>query len=1118
MPLQFIIGGSGTGKSHTAYEKIIREAERRPDVLYYIVVPEQFTMQAQKTVVEMSSRGGILNIDVVSITRLAYRVFEETGGDMLKMLDDTGKSMVLLKLVLDREKDYPFLGSQIRKPGYLDEVKSLISEFMQYDIPPEDAESMAERAGDRALLSMKLTDIGRLYRRFCDYLEDRYMTGEGVLEELAKAVPLSERLKGSVILLDGFTGFTPVQVNVLRELLHVCRDMMVTVTMDADEGTAAGKSAWSLFSMSRKMMAQLSSLTEEISEPVLLRHSSRSRFSETPALAFLEKNLFRYNGRTFDGDPENIWIFSSESPWAEMEETARRICRLVRTEGLRYGDIAVITGNLEEYGPAARQAFERAGIPFFIDETHGIIQNPFVEYLRAAIELIDKSFSFESVFRYLRSGLSDITPEEADSLENYVRAVGIRSFRRWDEKWVRVYRGMDPAEISALNDIRERFLSETRELREGLSGCRTVRDYCTRLYWFLRRNHIQEKLSVWEDSFRSSGEKTLEKEYSKVYGIVMDLFDRMAEILGDEKMGRREFIRVLEAGLAKAKVALIPPGQDQVLVGDMERTRLKDVSVLFFVGVNEGNIPKSADAGGLLSEADRDFLLEQGTELAPDPKEQMNIQRFYLYLNLTKPGKLVSLSYSMSGSKGEPMRPAYLIGNLRALYPGLKPGAGSPAPDVLPEKPELGFDLLIDGIPEGQEESPLFSELYRWYLRDEKYRPEVLRMIDAAFMRAPSGRIGAAVAKALYGDVPENGSTRLERFASCACAHFLRYGLDIRERQEYEFQAADLGNLVHEVLETFTREMRREGLSFRSIDEETRNALIDRCLDVLAADYGNTILKSSARNAWMKERARKILKRTVWALQQQILAGRFDPEGVEIAFGGGRIDRLDTMEQENRVYVKVIDYKTGSTSFQLLKLYHGLQVQLVLYLDAAVQMEKKRHPGKDVIPAGIFYYNVKDPVIEAGISDPPEEVERLILKALRMNGLCSDDPDIIRSMDETQLSLPVTLSKKTGEPDSRTRGSAADTEQFEVLMQYVRKKTQESRERILCGETEARPYRMKQSAPCDYCPYKGSCGFDRGIPGYAYREIRSTDEKELWALMAEALKEEEGAHGNRMDH
>ena len=429
MPLQFIIGGSGTGKSHTAYEKIIREAECRPDVLYYIVVPEQFTMQTQKTVVEMSSRGGILNIDVVSITRLAYRVFEETGGDMLKMLDDTGKSMVLLKLVLDREKDYPFLGSQIRKPGYLDEVKSLISEFMQYDISPEEAVSMAGRAEERALLSMKLTDIGRLYRRFCDYLEDRYMTGEGVLEELVKAIPLSKKLRGSVILLDGFTGFTPVQMNVLRELLHVCRDMMVTVTMDAEEGTAAGKSAWSLFSMSRKMVSRLSDLASEISEPVLLHHSSRSRFSESPALAFLEKNLFRYNGRSFDGPPGSIRVFSAESPGTEMEETARQICRMVRTEGLRYGDIAVISGNLEEYSPAARQAFERAGIPFFIDETHGIMQNPFVEYLRAAMELVDKSFSFESVFRYLRSGLSEITPEETDLLENYVRAVGIRSFR-----------------------------------------------------------------------------------------------------------------------------------------------------------------------------------------------------------------------------------------------------------------------------------------------------------------------------------------------------------------------------------------------------------------------------------------------------------------------------------------------------------------------------------------------------------------------------------------------------------------------------------------------------------------------------------------------------------------
>lgn len=1103
MSLKFIIGGAGTGKSYTAYENVIREAESRPDVLYYIIVPEQFTMQTQKNVVSMSSRGGILNIDVLSFQRLAYRVFEETGGDTLALLDDIGKSMILRKLTEERESDYPYLGNQIRKPGCLDEVKSLISEFMQYDISPEEVAEMAESAGERTLMNLKLSDVSRLYGAFRDYLENRYMTSEGVMEELTKMIPLSERLKGSVIVFDGFTGFTPVQLNAVRELLAVCRDMTVTVTLDARENPYKGKNAWQLFSMSKKMIRSLSGLTKDIDDPILLYHSDGTRFSHADSLAFLEQNIFRYKKGKYEGRPQNIKIVTAGSPRREMEDIASSICRMVREKGVKYGEIAVITGNLEEYGPAAAQVFEKSDIPYFLDETHSIMQNPFIEYVRASLELIDRDFSSESVMRYLRTGLSDISAEEADRLENYVKALGIRGFGRWNDKWVRVYRGMDPAEIAQINDIRERFVQEIAEFKENNKGNRTVREHCTQLYLFFRKNRIQEKLKEQQLAFGEAGERRLEKEYAQIYSIVLDLLDRMTEILGDEKMNRREFTRIFETGLSKAKVALIPPGQDCVMIGDMERTRLKDVKALFFAGVNEGSIPKAASGGGILSEADRDFLAGQGIELAPDPKEQMNVQRFYLYLNLTKPSEFLQLSFSRTNQKGESQSPAYLIGTLTTLFPGLTvTEAEEEQENEIPENTTSGFEALIRELPSAENfrETPLFAELFRRYLRDEKTRAETMRIVEAAFMRAPEGKIGSTVAKALYGDVPENGATRLERFAACACAHFLRYGLRLSERQEYEFKDADLGNLVHEVLEYFEKALREEGLTLRTVDEEKKEELLNRCLDTLAADYGNTILKSSARNRWMIERARAILRRTIDALQQQVKAGKFDPEGVEIAFAGGRIDRVDVMQEDNRVYVKVIDYKTGNTTFELLKLYHGLQVQLVLYLDAALTIEQKKHPESEVIPAGIFYYNVKDPIAEGSPDDIPEDIEKEILKTLKMNGIATKDTHILEAMDSTFVSLPVTMKKGN---ELGARSSVADEKQFDVLLGYVKTMTGKNRDRILDGETAAEPYRMGTTMPCDYCAYRTVCGFDRNIPGYSYREIRKMDDQELWKRMEE---------------
>ena len=399
MSLQFIIGSSGSGKSCYAYQNIIEQAGLHPEKLFFVIVPEQFTMQTQKTLVEMSPGKGILNIDILSFERLAYRVLEEVGGDSRTLLEETGKSMVLQKMVQQHGKELSYLGGQMRKAGYLDEVKSILSEFMQYDIRDSEIQEMIEDSSDRALLQMKLKDVSVLYQAFIGYLKDHYMTGEEVMDALEKALPFSRKMKNSVLLLDGYTGFTPIQMRVVGELLAVCEKVMVTVTMDAAENLSTRGKPYQLFYMSRQMIHRLSELTREIEEPVLLKDVKKSRFSQAPALHFLEKNIFRYRKNVYKKKQDEICMFSATSPLKEMEETARRIARLIREKDCRYGEIAVITGNLEEYGNLAKQVFAAAGIPYFIDEKHTVLMNPFVEYFRAALEMAVQDFSYESVFR-----------------------------------------------------------------------------------------------------------------------------------------------------------------------------------------------------------------------------------------------------------------------------------------------------------------------------------------------------------------------------------------------------------------------------------------------------------------------------------------------------------------------------------------------------------------------------------------------------------------------------------------------------------------------------------------------------------------------------------------------
>ncbi|WP_455503273.1 helicase-exonuclease AddAB subunit AddB [Blautia sp.] len=1109
MSLQFIIGSSGIGKTHYACQHIIQESLENPQCLYYIIVPEQFTMQTQKNVVEMHPGKGILNIDVLSFERLAYRIFEEVGGAQEVLLDDTGKSMVLQKLVQQHRKNLPYLGSQMNKPGYLDEVKSLLSEFMQYDIHEEDLETMLEKTGPESLLHMKMQDVGVLYQAFLGYLEGHYMTGEGVMDALKKAIPFSNKLRNAVLLLDGFTGFTPVQMNVIQELLAVCSKVLVTVTMDAAQNYSQMGKPHQLFYMSRKMLHTLSGLTNDLDEPVLLKEDEHGRFQNSPALGFLEKHLFRYQRASYEKKQDGIRIFAAESSIKELEETARRIRRMVREKGLKYGEIAVITGNLEAYKSIASQVFEESQIPYFLDEKHTILMNPFVEYIRAALEMVTKGFSYESVFRYLRCGLSGITREEADMLENYVLALGIRGYEKWSGKWIRTYRTMKEEDIQLLNEYRERFVNETEILAQGFSGGKKkVCEYCYSLYQFITGCEIQKKLKEQELLFQKKGEKALEKEYAQIYGIVMELLDRMVEILGEEELTRTEFVQLLETGFAKSKVALIPPSMDQVLIGDMERTRLKEIKALFFVGVNEGNIPKNTDSGGMLTQMDREFFAEEGMELAPGPKELMNTQRFYLYLNLTKPSEYLCLSYCFSNGKGEPLSPAYLIHTIQGLYPQLEVENAADQEFTLDsmEIPGNSLECFLKGLADGAlgKGDPLYSELYSWYLRSPKYRTVARKLVEASRTRKPADIISESVAKVLYGEVSPYSATRLERYSACAFAHFLQYGLKLTERAEYEFRAMDMGNIMHKVLEKLFQELNKEKLSLAGLTDEQRDEMADILVEQVSADYGNTILKSSARNEYMIQRTKRMVRRTVWAIQEQLKGGEFQPEGVEVVFQGGRIDRVDTMETEDgKLYVKVIDYKTGNTSFDLVSLYHGLQLQLMIYMDGALTVEKNKHRDKEVIPAGVFYYNIKDPMIKEKMDADVEAVQQKVLKELKMNGLVQADRDLVEKMDSSLVSLPVSFNK---DGSFRKNSSVATREQFDILNRYVKNKISHIRKSIMSGDAQVAPYMLGKKNACTYCPYSGVCGFDMEIPGYEFRRLKNFADEELWNAFAKEVE------------
>lgn len=1144
MALQMILGCSGAGKSHYLFEHIIEESIKNPHKNYIILVPEQFTMQTQKELVARHPRKGILNIDVLSFERLSYRILEEIGANTRNMLEEIGKSFVLQKIALEQEKELPFLGRNLKKPGYIYEMKSLISELVQYDIDKDDLEDMIAASKNRPQLCGKLKDIQKIYSAFKGYLEDKYMTQEEVLDVVFHLADESKRLKNSILALDGFTGFTPIQNKLLQKLCKLSPKVYLTVTMGEGENPYEAGKEQELFAMSKKMFVSMHKMAAkehvEVLPEIWVKSGAKSRLGQSQALTFLEKNIFRYRKAAYEQEQEEIHVLSAKNPLQEVKLLASKIRRLVREEQYRYGDIVVITGDLGSYGNYVRQVFSTTEIPYFIDEKRNGWTNPYVEFLRSALSLELEDYSAQAVFRYLRSGMSDVPADEVNRLENYVLALGIRGYKNWNEKWVRHYRGMKAGEVEWMNLIRLKVLAELTPFHEAVKAkdgkTRTVRQLTEAVYELGEARKIQQKLKDKEEFFEGKN-NALAKEYAQIYGTVMSFLDKLVDVLGDEIITFADYQKILEAGFQEIRIGIIPPSMDQVLIGDMERTRLKDVKVLFFLGVNEGLIPKSTAVGGILSETDREYLEREAFVLKPSARESMYMQKFYLYLNLTKPSRKLYLSYSRSNSAGEVIGPAYLISTVRKLFPNLVEEEESELLTERIETPEASMEYLIEGLRMSAREEPsgAWKELYSWYAQHKEYAFRLYTLVEATHKVKPSDKIGKAVANALYGTELNNSATRLERFAACAFAHFLQYGIEIREREQYEFTGMDMGNIVHTALDLFSQKIKKGQYDWHTMTEDVREQLISESLSDIIHDYGNTILHSSARNEYMIQRVHRIMSRTVWALQEQVKRSDFVPKYFEISFPmnndlksinfqleegenmhlKGRIDRLDTYEEEDTIYVKVIDYKSGSTNFDLVGVYYGMQLQLVLYMNAA--LEFMGHGEKEVQPAGIFYYNVKDPMEEWKDGESDEELKERILKDLKVNGLIQENDGVIEHLDKgfaegmTESSIIPVKYNKNGSLSASS--SVASLENFGKLSAHVHHTVESIGNRILDGDVSINPYERKGRTGCDYCPYISICGFDRKVPGYEYRRLDQLSAKDVWSL----LEKEAAGYGGEVD-
>ena len=1169
MALKLWTGPSGSGKTRFLFDYVLNESEKNPDINYIVIVPEQFTLSTQREFIRLSRNHGILNVDVLSFARLAYKIFEEVGFKDARgnAIDDMGKNLILRHIASKCEDELKIFGGKMDKLGYITEVKSAISEFMQYGISEEKLSEMIDTANNngKGQLALKLSDMKVLYHEFNSYIDKKYITKEEIITKAARAAHKSGRLKKSVVIFDGFTGFTPVQYSLIESLLQISRDIHVTVLTDTRDNCAYN-TKHELFYLGYKTSNKLKKIAElnnievlkdfEINESVPRRFlvdktNNNSGNVTSERLVHLERNLFREYSEPFKIDNkqsddmklptkavnDEISVFSALKPMDEVRKVAVEIQKIIQESNdnnsnginnncVRYKNIAVATGDLETYAPLFKRVFAEYGIPYFIDKTFPVLMNPFIEYIRAILDIITENFSYSSVFRYLRSPLNDYDTADIDNIENFVLKHGINGVTLWRADWSEKYnryyiKGIKtvPENVSeqliAIENIRRKVIDDLSLIVDLISdGTKKKRDLPTKavneinavIIRLLETHNIENRLLFLYESYSTTDDifkRDRQKEYEKIYGLVISLLERMSELLVDEEITFKEYGELLDAGFDEIRVGVIPTITDYIQIGDITRSRFDNIHTLFIVGANEGVIPKSTSSGGIISDIEKEFLIEStpDIELSPTLREQSFTGQLYLYMLMTKPTNRLYLSYSRISESGDSIRPSYIIKVIKDMFKDIEVERDfEDLKASVYSVPSL-FNAIVENLREEQAKL-LINTFINLKGANESLKNNLIKSVNAAFSAHLTGNdsISKAIASVLYGKSIIGSVTRLEQYAKCSFNYFLKYGLSLKEREIFSFEAKDMGTILHAVLEKYANKVNSHGIYFSDVSEGQREIFVREAINECLDDPSMSVLSSSFRHKYMLERIFRISMRSVKVLTEHITAGDFLIKGTEVSFKSednlnsitfklsddeimkfsGKIDRLDTYEDDEHIYVKIIDYKSGDKNLNLIEIYRGLSLQLVVYMNAATEL-LNRNSNKEIVPAGILYYHIDDPIVEGLIDEDSDSIADKIKKQLKMKGLVNNDENVYSHIDKdftkTSDIIPViknvdgTLSKKS---------SAIDSEQFDTISKYVNKKILSIGREILDGNIKAEPHSADSidSKACSYCPYTDMCRYN----------------------------------------
>ncbi len=1106
-----------------------------------LVVPDQFTLEAERELIAHSGAKALMDVEVLSLSRLGYRLLEELGGSKRTFIDKYGRHMILSSIAAEeREKLQVFKGLE-EKNSFIELVNNFISEMKQFNCGADELAEIARSVPDGSYTQRKLEDLYLLYSEYEAAIRGKYTDSEDYIDLFLGKISRSELVAGNHIWIYGFDSFAPKALSVIGELMQYAADVNLVLTYD-DKREARDAD---LFALAETVIRNFENLAERRSIEVRKRAIPKTYTAErADKIQFIEQELYALPARKYArggqstnpteggaseaaaAGTDSLTLVAAANLYNEAESAACYVLELVRDFGYRFSDIKVICNDQETRGPILKRVFKEYGIDLVSDTSKDILQSSIVQYITALMDVVVEKYRTDLMIKMLKSGFGDLTNDEITDLENYAIKYKIRG-TMWKRPFVRGESEYGAEALVRMNAVREKALAFIPDL-EAIFEAETCGEFISGLYGFLyEKVKLPEKIADLTVLQTEQDRPDLAEETAQIWGKVIGIFDQMSEIMGEQKFRAAAFRDLFEAGISQVEIGILPPTKDGLMMGTMQRTRTGEMKALVVVGANEGVLPNEKPGSGLFGSDEKNLFKENGIELCKVDDVRFLEERMGIYRNLSKPRERLWISYSLSDAEGGPARPSGVFTKLAGLFgdtPVARDALNRQSDAELVGAGPAGLRHLTEALQaacEGRPLAPHWHEALAWFKRN---KPEALEPIRAgiAFTNKQED-LGREMTAALYmgniGSTREEAlepspelslsPSRLERYARCPFSHFVQYGLKPEERRIFEIAPREIGDIYHECLMEMSRHLTARGIAitdpaspWMTISREECRTFVEDVIAKKSGTYREGILEAGNEEKYRGRRITDICEKVCWAVIEQVRAGEILRSSFEAPFGRGRrippipvnlgegrtayiegkIDRVDYLPGER---VKIIDYKTGNENFSVAEAEAGYRLQLMLYLEASLERRMK--------PAGVFYFKISEPMVDAsGAAIGPEEISDKIQKSFKLNGVIVDDPNVIRNVagDFSGISdvVPIRINKE-GLISGTGKDNLLTDEEFESLREKVREKVTDICKSLAGGGIEIHPMKTAATSACAYCRYKGICRFDTIFEGCSYNII-----------------------------